>query len=181
MKTKHISLVFSIVLMSILLVATVWAYLLQQSETYPNIRLASNSMHLKQHVMTVPEDKLHSIAENIFLYESIEQEKYFQTDLSVLGYAPIKQNFDGKQRKNKISNQIYNISMAIVFNENRYCVIDNKFYREGDYLSKDVLVKTVQKKRVLINEYGKEQWHKVKNGKLKNKGNNNEAFVLSAR
>ncbi len=167
MKTKHYNLYFSSMLISVLLLSITWLYLQSQNEVLSNLSLSSKNISATPYVITIPEKQLKSIAENIFIEKTTDSTAYKSTNLSVLGYAPVeKKSFVSGSKKTTEQSKLYS---------------DNKFYREGDYLEKSVLVKSIQKKRVLIEQFGKEKWYQVTNGLLEKKGNYNESFALSAR
>lgn len=178
MKAKHISLIFS----SVLLVIAVFSGVHIWDKNQPRSTVAFAKINQPLPVITVNEDQLDVVAKEMFTFAKYQHNFQDRTDLSALGYAPSQREYASSEViQEQESSPDYHVSMAIVFDGNRYCVINNQFYKEGESISNNITVRKILKERVLIREYGKDKWHEIANGRFIKKEDKNELLAFTDR
>ena len=81
-------------------------------------------------------------------------------NLILFGYQPVeKSRFTLKTGSSGIPYRMdYNLSLAFVSAEKRFCMIDGVFYNQGSYLKDGAEIITVEPNRVLIRKRQIKQW-----------------------
>ncbi len=85
-----------------------------------------------------------------------------RVDLSLFGYTPLSDQ-QGLAGRGPHTLPVHVVSMAFVSDSHRFCVIDGRFYGQGDTLDDGTRVAQVVPKRVLLDKLGVQEWVKVEN------------------
>ncbi len=92
-----------------------------------------------------------------------EQEEK-RLDLRMFGYTPMAEEPWGRpQRTPSRFLRDFNVTMAFVSNNNRFCVIDGRFQQQGDTLLDGTRIVKILPDRVLLDWHGTRKWVEVAN------------------